>query len=306
MPESCWRGPLAFVAWGAVSCALTGWFAWGLSADQTEIRMSREQSSSQHIEYAQDRIRQTCLDRGPATFLECATVEIVSAQDHGRAESDLDAQQSMALWAKLMTLASLAALGVTAVGVYLVWGTLEQTRVASKAAQDAVIVAQEVNHKQLRPWLISVGVSTTFSKQPIFEGKQFDRAVLFAVRWKNTGNSPAACVNIYGAIRVIPAGSDIPAFDATAELGTATVGMGTDCNGPDQAVMGDNLNAFLAGSSDVILYGLVKYRGSFSHADNWHTEATYRAKVNGSSFSPKGEQTPNIEFWSEGPQNSLG
>lgn len=115
--------------------------------------MSREHSAGQYIEYAQDRIRETCLDAELSALRECITVEIVSAQDHRRAERDLDAQESMALWAMIMTAISVAGVGLTGLGIYLVWGTLSETRIAARAAQDAVAVTRDIGEAQVRCYI---------------------------------------------------------------------------------------------------------------------------------------------------------
>jgi hypothetical protein len=187
MPSSNWHGPYAFVALGIVFLSLAGWAVWDISASQTEVSMRREQNAAQHIEYAQDRIRQTCLDRDYAALLECVTEEIIAANDHGRAESDLDAQQAMALWAKLMTLASVAGTGLTALGIYLVWGTLSETRKATLAAQSSA----EAAIADQRPWLkLSVGILGDV----FFDEK--DVRVIVAWKIKNVGRSPATAVNV--------------------------------------------------------------------------------------------------------------
>lgn len=132
---------------------MTGWAVWDVSASQTELRVRREQNTAEHTEYAQDRARQACLNRDPSAYLECVTVEVIAANDHGRAESDLDAQQAMAFWAKLMTLVSAAGVVFTGLGIYLVWGTLFETRQANKSAQAAVDVTREIGQAQTRAYV---------------------------------------------------------------------------------------------------------------------------------------------------------
>ena len=189
MSKSLWNGPAALGLACALCLLFLGHVIWIFSAYQTEIRMRRDQTASQHIEYAQDRIRRTCLDRDFAALLECITIEIISAQDHGRAESDLDAQEDMALWAKLMAVVSFLGLGITSFGVYLVWGTLDQTRVATKAAQDAVAVTKKMGRMQTQAYLSFSGTSLHY----LIEGAV---PVSLQVRpeFKNTGQSPGTIV----------------------------------------------------------------------------------------------------------------
>ena len=160
MPSSNWHGPYAAIALGVVLAGLASWISWDISAEQAEIRVRGEQSANQHIEYAQDRIRQTCLDRDLAALSECIAKEIVSAQDHSRAERDLYAQQAMALWAKIMAVVTFLGLGLTSLGIYLVWGTLDQTKAATKAAVEAVNVTREIGQRQVRAYLWVAGITS--------------------------------------------------------------------------------------------------------------------------------------------------
>lgn len=87
--------------------------------------MSRQQDAEHHIQYAEDRIDEACIQADRTTLIKCVHDEVKSAQDHGRAESDLDAQMAMALWAKTMTLSGIAGSVLAGGGLYLVWRTLE-------------------------------------------------------------------------------------------------------------------------------------------------------------------------------------
>lgn len=149
-----WDGNPALVAFGLVLIGVAAWMSWGLSADQTEIRMRGEQSAQQYIEYAEERIERTCLDREGAALMECIHEEIKSAQDHSRAERDLDAQQAMALWTKLMVLVSVSATILTMFGLYFVWRTLKASESATEAALTAVEVTRETGFNETRPWLL--------------------------------------------------------------------------------------------------------------------------------------------------------
>lgn len=188
MSSRNWGGPYAFIVLAVALGAVAAVLIWDTSSEQTKISMSRDQSARQHIEYAQDRVRRACRDRDFSALLECVTDEVVAANDHGRAESDLDAQQAMALWARLMTLASLVGLGVTAVGVYLVYGTLKQTSIATQAAQDAVAVTREIGQKQARANLDYFGC--VVSDMPI-SAHSHAGIVNIKVIFKNFGPTPA-------------------------------------------------------------------------------------------------------------------
>ena len=195
MSDSPWSGKYAAIACYALLLVLVAWLSWDISAKITEIRLGRVQTASLHIEYAQDRIRQTCINEDPATLLDCVTVEVMAAQDNGRAESDLDAQQAMALWAKLMTLASVLGLGVTTIGVYLVWGTLDQTRAATSAAQDAVSVTREIGQAQTRAYV-------SINHSAVFESIRSQQSHVMGMEIVNSGQTPAYDVSFAASLFV--------------------------------------------------------------------------------------------------------
>lgn len=57
--------------------------------------------------------------------------------------TDLNAQQEMALWAKGMFGAAIASIGLTFIGLYLLWRTLRYTKEAAIAARETVVEARK-------------------------------------------------------------------------------------------------------------------------------------------------------------------
>ena len=114
---------------------------------------------------------------------------------------DLKAQNDMARWAKYMFGATLASVIVTALGLLLIWKTLEQTAIAAghtedmlveakettKAALGQVKIAENTAEAQLRPYL-EIG--------PIRITRASDNIVVGEVVIKNVGQTPAADIKI--------------------------------------------------------------------------------------------------------------
>ncbi len=118
------------------------WVSWHSGVLQTEKRISRQLDADHHIQYAEDRIDEACIQTDRAALLECVHDEIKAAQDHGRAQSDLDAQMAMALWAKIMTISTIAAAALSMFGLYLIWRSI-----------DAVNETNAIMRQGQRPWL---------------------------------------------------------------------------------------------------------------------------------------------------------
>ena len=103
-------------------------------------------------------------------------------RQEARDKADLEAQESMAFWSKLMFWATAFAAAVTFGGLVLIWRTLHHTRraadyaldmvaeakAATKAAQDAVEVTRKIGEAQSRAYLTCIGAEYTISKNTIF------------------------------------------------------------------------------------------------------------------------------------------
>jgi hypothetical protein len=77
-----------------------------------------------------------------ARAIEAGNNKQETAEERKRAERDLDAQETMAQWARYVAWVAGAEALITLVGVFLVWRTLRHTRTAALAAQAAVTEAQ--------------------------------------------------------------------------------------------------------------------------------------------------------------------
>jgi hypothetical protein len=123
---------------------------------------------------------------------------------------DLAAQQSMADSTAGMEQTAWAALGLTTIGVVLVWRTLYYTRktlveaeAATSAANRTVEATIQIGHAQMRPWLTFSDVqSDEFLAPFIFFPEPLDpqsQVLFFNVRAtvRNTGQSAANNVRLY-------------------------------------------------------------------------------------------------------------
>jgi len=139
-------------------------------------------------------------------------------------QRDLYAQEAMALWAERMFWATLASVGLTAVGIWLIGRTLHHTKIASKhagtaaehagiaakhageavtqaerganAAFDAVRVTENTAQKQLRAYVLVK--RTGFAHDPTT-----GRYLLYADVY-NDGQTPAYNLRMTAGIRLMP------------------------------------------------------------------------------------------------------
>lgn len=141
--------------------------------------MRGEKTAEYHDRYAEDRIDEKCLSLEPIPMRNCIHQEIESARNHERSEQDLDAQQAMARFTKVMGYTAILGLAAGIVSIVLIFLTLRATQVMARDTKDigdaqvsasnaAILVAQDANKvaaQQFRagfkPW-ISVDVRGPF------------------------------------------------------------------------------------------------------------------------------------------------
>ena len=152
------------------------WFVWGLSAQQTESRIRGEQSAEAHIQYAEDRIDRECLALEGVALRDCIHQEIESAKEHARANQDLEAQQTMALFTKIM--------GATAVvGVFLGLGSVVLIYLTLAETQKLATETTRLGEAQVRAYL---AITSAF-----VDNFAVGKKPKLHIAIKNSGQSPA-------------------------------------------------------------------------------------------------------------------
>jgi hypothetical protein len=145
MSKNYWSGCYAFLALSFVLFAIVLWAVWGESAKLTEQRLRSEVSIDLHIEYAEDRIDEKCLKLDPKPMRDCIHDEIESARDHSRANQDLNAQQEMARFTRVMGWTAMVGLLLAACSAGLIFYTL-------RATQDMSKTTREIGNRQTRAY----------------------------------------------------------------------------------------------------------------------------------------------------------
>jgi hypothetical protein len=161
MARSDWFRGLAtkigiFVAFIIAAVAIGWGWNYGLRHERIYEQEARQgysdQSENGCYQIAQPQMQGASVDqanRKPCTPSE----EAKQDNDSRRNYADLVAQRSSALWAKIMGIAALIGMGLSLVGVALVWTTFRETRKANEIASDTT-------EAENRAWLkVSVNLS---------------------------------------------------------------------------------------------------------------------------------------------------
>ena len=106
--------------------------------------------SAKHQRWAKNEIRAGCPSFSNLSKMECTYQASQSAQENERAEYDLYAQRTSALWAAIMAFAALLGIGLSGVGVYLVWTTFRETIHATEIAKDSLNAMIDAERATLR------------------------------------------------------------------------------------------------------------------------------------------------------------
>jgi hypothetical protein len=202
-----------------------------LAAQSDALEQEAANRSSEYRQNAKNRIERVC-----ATALskpDCVAEAYQSAREQERMEQDLAAQKVTAWWTKVMGLAALIGMALSAIGVWLVKTTFDETRKANeitKTQQRARIDIEIKLSKNSNPTIID--------------------AIITA---KNIGFSPAiGAIITVSADRITPSFSNfegIPGFAYNIASGTAA----------QMAVL--FVKAELAIGHEI--YGMVKYQSIF-------------------------------------------
>ena len=114
---------------------------WALVSDLSSVDSAyRHSASDASVEYqrnAQAYIKETCFTPAGLGKPDCAPQAREAAREGQRKEQDLAAQNITAWWTKVMGIAALMGMALSAVGVWLVKTTFDETREANSIARDA-------------------------------------------------------------------------------------------------------------------------------------------------------------------------
>lgn len=152
---------------------------------QAEYAHESNARADNYAKHASDQIEQACVGIVRTEKAQCLRKAITEyrkqADDNRRDYNDLTAQRTSALWTQIMGIAALIGMGLSVVGVVLVWTTFRET----KRSSDAAVKNYEAFVKFESPML-----DVDFSKLSFLLINNEPHAnVRFAVR--NIGRSPA-------------------------------------------------------------------------------------------------------------------
>lgn len=157
-----------------------GWIGYGLSKSAEYGRQANDQRA-EYSEYTRKKIDQTCVGIPKLEAIKCKYDAFNAQRENNHNQSDLVAQRQSALWAYIMGTAAVIGIALSAVGVWLVKTTFDETRKSNTIA--AAAAASEY------------GASLTILGGHV----QLSRGRIHVrLKVKNIGKSPAHRVSVSG------------------------------------------------------------------------------------------------------------
>lgn len=176
---------LGLVAALAICCLIVG----VLSYSQGRETERRYQSPHQHGEWAKQSAQKACANRNTSDAADCIYERVKSAEEQGRAEEDLSAQQRAATSALVAAIIGGITLLISGVGLWALLETIGQGRAGLERAAEANAIAADTASQQLRPYLNFAPVDVEPGLFEISGPQKF--------AFKNYGQTPAREVEIH-------------------------------------------------------------------------------------------------------------
>ena len=183
MFERPWSGSYAYLACVICLLVLVSWGSWDWSAYLTEERVRAEKTAEYHDQYAEDAIDEKCLGLELPAMRDCIHEQIETARDHERSEQDLDAQQAMARFTRVMGWTAIVGLILGLISIIVIFRTLSETRKATEVANRTLRATWDIGKAQAEPLLVCEGARSAPVRQ--------DMEPEIVVQIRNTGQSGA-------------------------------------------------------------------------------------------------------------------
>jgi hypothetical protein len=116
----------------------TVWIGYGL-LESAKYEQQANDKIGEYTDYTRDKVTQACAGGDKIENIKCVTEAFEAKREYEYNQSDLVAQRQSALWAYIMAAAAVFGIALSAVGVWLVKTTFDETRMANRITQDTMI-----------------------------------------------------------------------------------------------------------------------------------------------------------------------
>jgi hypothetical protein len=258
MPRGNWVN-VAKVAGLATLAVLAIFGLRQLQAYGDELEQYAAYRSDVHRQNAEYRIERVC-PTAPSK-VDCINEARQTKRENQREEQDLAAQKVTAWWTQVMGIAALIGMGLSAVGVWLVKTTFDETRKSNAIAQRALLIEN-------RPWLVVNSINTESVDVVSIEtadNVKIGIVVRFEYEFENIGKIPAS----HFICQLVTRPSGLEGFEQIFDWDSYKCPLPVDCLAPNEARI--RTASFVQPVSDLFLDGdffYVGIRTLYRHAES--------------------------------------
>ena len=172
----------------------------GLS-ESAKYQAKADYETSEHAKYTSDKIAETCIGIASVKKITCLGDAIDAQRAYERDEQDLVAQRQSALWAYIMAAAAVIGVGLSVIGVFLVWTTFRETKRQVMISETAVGAHIAVDPNQDFQFAYPYWVSVPYveNNRPGTKPTTQNGVIFFRVRNAGQTVSHAVSVNVSGS-----------------------------------------------------------------------------------------------------------
>lgn len=194
MPLSNWlkhpkARPIGALFVAVLFCA--GWIGYGLS-ESAHYQRQADANNEKYASYTREKVAKICVGVSRLEAVKCLHDARDAQREYRYSQLDLVAQRQSALWAYIMAAAAVIGMGLSVIGVWLVWTTF-------RATKEANVIASESE----RPWLELVVGDEIEAKGG--DGRS-SPSVSLSITLKNHGGVPAVRVSPCVILAVVTQG----------------------------------------------------------------------------------------------------
>lgn len=182
----------------ALALGIIGFAVFGGLSEQSEYERRFYQSSQRYTADTYSPAYYSCLRLAGQSMTNCVAKANEEWRENERKEQDLVAQQTTAIWTFLMGVAAIVGVTLSALGVYLVWTTFNETRKANEISKSQARASITISDASLR--IPKNGFQPTPKGHPIFpEGSYM---FVLGCQIENTGLTVAKDVKLFARLTI--------------------------------------------------------------------------------------------------------
>ncbi|MDR7100928.1 hypothetical protein [Croceicoccus sp. BE223] len=179
--------PIGTLTVGLIAFSITLFLWHSANGLDRQNQIAAEQRREQYADEAQKQVGRDCANLPAPELAKCSYPTIAAYRETQRNESDLEAQQVMAIWTRTMGQVAVIGMGIGIFSLWLIFTTFRETRRAAEIAERNFEAFAKIEAGSL---------TVEFSKTPTFFIEDERLWMRFGLKCVNVGRSPVAVIAV--------------------------------------------------------------------------------------------------------------